>query len=133
MTTTVETKASPSAANDAPACVVHFAPDGRFTGAWRAAQRRCGYGKRAAGTERPMQLFRQFLARVRAWRAARRALNTPADILTLVAFQTFQTGIHREVTPSGVRVFSLCGTCGARLEASATLCEECAQRRSRLL
>lgn len=41
-------------------------------------------------------------------------------------------GIHREVSRSGVRYFSLCASCGMRLEASATLCEECAQRRSRL-
>ena len=41
-------------------------------------------------------------------------------------------GIHRGVTRSGVRYFSLCASCGMRLEASATLCEECAQRRSRL-
>ena len=52
-----------------------------------------------------------------------------ADVLPLIAFQT---AIHREVTTSGVRVYSLCGSCGARLEASATLCEDCAQRRSRL-
>ncbi|HMA24431.1 MAG TPA: hypothetical protein VKP00_10565 [Gemmatimonadaceae bacterium] len=39
--------------------------------------------------------------------------------------------IHRDVTPNGVRVYSLCATCGARLHASATLCEECAQKRSR--
>jgi predicted amidophosphoribosyltransferase len=43
-----------------------------------------------------------------------------------------QSAIHRDVTSSGVRVYSLCGSCGARLEASATLCEDCAQRRSRL-
>jgi ribosomal protein L40E len=77
-----------------------------------------------------MQLFRQFIARVQAWRAARRALRMqPTDMLPLIAFQT---AIHREVTSSGVRVYSLCGCCGARLEASATLCEECASRRSRL-
>jgi hypothetical protein len=77
-----------------------------------------------------MQLIRKFIARVRAWRAARRALRMdPADVFSLVAFQA---AIHRDVTPAGVRVFSLCGSCGARLEASATLCDECAQRRSRL-
>ena len=77
-----------------------------------------------------MQLFRQFIARVRAWRATRRALHMkPTDVLPLIAFQT---AIHRDVTSSGVRVYSLCGSCGARLEASATLCEDCAQRRSRL-
>jgi ribosomal protein L40E len=76
-----------------------------------------------------MQLFLQFFARVQAWRASRRALRMKADVLPLIAFQA---AIHREVTSSGVRVYSLCGSCGARLEASATLCEECASRRSRL-
>jgi hypothetical protein len=77
-----------------------------------------------------MQLFRQFIARIQAWRASRRALRIkPTEILPLIAFES---GIHREVTSSGVRVYSLCGCCGARLEASATLCEECASRRSRL-
>ena len=77
-----------------------------------------------------MQLFRQFIARVQAWRAARRAIRiNVTDVLPLMALQT---AIHREVTSSGVRVYSLCGSCGARLEASATLCEDCAQRRSRL-
>jgi hypothetical protein len=77
-----------------------------------------------------MQLFRQFIARIQAWRTARRALRIhPADLLPLMALQS---AIHRDVTSSGVRVYSLCGSCGARLEASATLCEDCAQRRSRL-
>ena len=76
-----------------------------------------------------MQLLRQFIARLQAWHAARRALRMKAtDVLPLLAYQT---SIHREVTSSGVRVYSLCGSCGARLLASATLCEECAQRRSR--
>lgn len=75
-----------------------------------------------------MQLFRRFIARVQAWRTSRRALRMkPNDVLPLIAFHA---AIHREVTPTGVRVYSLCGTCGARLEASATLCEECASRRS---
>jgi hypothetical protein len=43
---------------------------------------------------------------------------------------SYAAPIHREVTANGVRVFSLCGSCGARLNASATLCEECAQKRS---
>jgi len=77
-----------------------------------------------------MQLFRQFIARVQAWRATRRAIRIKAtDILPLMSLQS---AIHREVTSSGVRVYSLCGSCGARLQASATLCEDCAQRRSRL-
>ena len=77
-----------------------------------------------------MQLFLQFIARVQAWRASRRVLRAKVtDILPLIAFQA---AIHRDVTSSGVRVYSLCGSCGARLEASATPCEECASRRSRL-
>jgi hypothetical protein len=77
-----------------------------------------------------MQLFRQFIARIQAWRAARRAFRiNPTDVLPLMALQS---AIHRDVTSSGVRVYSLCGSCGARLDASATLCEDCAQRRSRL-
>jgi hypothetical protein len=38
--------------------------------------------------------------------------------------------ILRDVSPAGVRVYSLCGSCGARLEVSATLCGACAARRS---
>ena len=76
-----------------------------------------------------MQLLRQFIARLQAWHTARRALHLkPSDMLPLIAYQT---SIHREVTSNGVRVYSLCGSCGARLLASATLCDECAQRRSR--
>jgi hypothetical protein len=77
-----------------------------------------------------MQLIRHFITRIQAWRAARRALRiSPTDVLSLMALQS---AIHRDVTSSGVRVYSHCGSCGARLEASATLCEDCAQRRSRL-
>ncbi len=86
--------------------------------------------KSAAGTKRPMQLFRQFIARVQGWFAARRALRIKStDVLPLMSLQS---AIHRDVTASGVRVYSLCGNCGIRLEASATLCEDCAQRRSHL-
>src|SRR5207249_10308984 len=84
----------------------------------------------AAGTKRPMQLFHQFIARLRAWRAGRRRLRLEAtDMVSLMALRP---AIHRDVTPSGIRVYSLCGSCGVRLGTSATLCEDCAQRRSRL-
>jgi hypothetical protein len=77
-----------------------------------------------------MQLFRQFIARFQAWRSARRTLRMkPIDVLPFIAYHA---SIHREVTPTGVRVYSLCGSCGARLLASATLCDDCAQRRSRM-
>lgn len=74
-----------------------------------------------------MLVLRSFLARVRAWymRAVGRTLTIGIDVTTLVP-ATGQ-GILRDVTPNGVRVYSLCGGCGARLQCSATLCEECAQ------
>ena len=74
-----------------------------------------------------MRFLRSFLARARAWymKAVGRTLTITFDVATLVP-ETGQ-GILRDVTPNGVRVYSLCGGCGARLECSATLCEECAQ------
>jgi len=39
--------------------------------------------------------------------------------------------VYREVTRDSVKVYSLCGCCGSRLRASATLCDDCAQRQSR--
>jgi predicted amidophosphoribosyltransferase len=38
--------------------------------------------------------------------------------------------ILRDVSRNGVRVYSLCGSCGAQLAASATLCDACARSRS---
>jgi hypothetical protein len=70
-----------------------------------------------------MQYLRSILARFRAWRLRRqfRTAVGPSQLLS------FGPTIHRDVTPNGVRVYSLCGGCGARLACSATLCEECAQ------
>ena len=70
-----------------------------------------------------MQQLRSILARFRAWRLKRRYGTFMGTSLLL----SFGPAIHRDVTPTGVRVYSLCGGCGARLECSATLCEECAQ------
>ena len=77
-----------------------------------------------------VQFFRRIIARFRAWTMRRR---TPKPLITPVYlhFPAPSAAIHREVTRNGVRVYSLCGDCGARLQASATLCEECAQKRSR--
>jgi len=70
-----------------------------------------------------MRYLRSMLARIRAWRLKRRLGSaTGATVL-----MSFGPSIYRDVTPTGVRVYSLCGGCGARLECSATLCEECAQ------
>lgn len=71
-----------------------------------------------------MAFLRQLLNRFRAWRAARQVSGTIPLVIPAAH------PIFREVSSSGVRVFSLCGSCGARLEMSATLCNACAQRRS---
>ena len=80
-----------------------------------------------------MQSLRELISRMlswQGWRLLRRtpAAPTPAPLPFLV---TMTRPIYREVTSQGVRVYSLCGSCGAQLAASATLCESCAQRRSR--
>jgi hypothetical protein len=70
-----------------------------------------------------MQYLRSILARFRAWQMRRRSGHESRPSLLL----SFGASIYRDVTPNGVRVYSLCGGCGARLECSATLCEECAK------
>lgn len=70
-----------------------------------------------------MQLIRQLILRFRAWRQ-RGAMEAVPALIAL------GPPILREVSPGGVRVYSLCGSCGSRLEVSATLCDACAQRRS---
>jgi hypothetical protein len=69
-----------------------------------------------------MRYLRSILARFRAWRMSRNGIADGPSLLL-----SFGPSIHRDVTPTGVRVYSVCGGCGARLECSATLCEECAQ------
>lgn len=77
----------------------------------------------------PSQFFSRIVARYRAWKERRR----PTVTLPPATFFHFPGGaqIHRDVTANGVRVYSLCGDCGMQLQASATLCDECAQKRSR--
>ena len=69
-----------------------------------------------------MRFIRSIVARFRAWQMKRKGIADEPSLLL-----SFGPSIHRDVTPTGVRVYSLCGGCGARLECSATLCEECAQ------
>jgi ribosomal protein L40E len=79
-----------------------------------------------------MQALRELISRVRAWRmwsALRRRPVTPAAASP--HFVTQNRPILREVSAQGVRVYSLCGSCGAHMSASATLCEACARTRSR--
>jgi ribosomal protein L40E len=78
----------------------------------------------------PVQLIHRLVARVRRWREARRNAHPPLTSLFLNS-HAYAPTIHRDVTSTGVHVYSLCGDCGARLRASATLCDECAQKRSR--
>jgi hypothetical protein len=76
----------------------------------------------------PVQLFRRLIDRIRAWRARDQA-RLPFVKPYALTFPSYGPQIHRDVTPHGVIVYSLCGECGSRLHASATLCEECAQKR----
>ena len=69
-----------------------------------------------------MRYLRSILARFRAWQFKR--LRLPAEYPLLLSIGP---AIHRDVTRNGVRVYSLCGGCGARLECSATLCDACAR------
>lgn len=76
-----------------------------------------------------MWYLRNIVARVRAWFSSKVGpeprTSNPFLLVSLSA------SIHRDVTPHGVRVYSLCGGCGARLEISATLCDSCARSRQR--
>jgi len=78
----------------------------------------------------PVQMFRRFIARLRAWKLQRAQRSQFVDSL-VPHIMNVAPPLHREVTASGVRFYSLCGDCGAQLNASATLCDECAQKRSR--
>lgn len=76
-----------------------------------------------------MQFIRHVIARLTrfgTWITDRRhrSVITPLSL-------SFTTPIYRDVTRNGVHIYSLCAVCGARLQASATLCEECAVKQSR--
>lgn len=78
-----------------------------------------------------MRALHELINRIRAWRpwkALRRPSVAP-DVARPVLFVEDRP-ILREVTPFGVRVYSLCGQCGAQLSMSATLCDACARSRS---
>jgi ribosomal protein L40E len=79
-----------------------------------------------------MQSLRELIRRVWSWAGWRLGrASVPPQVSALPFLVTMERPILREVTSQGVRVYSLCGSCGAQLAASATLCESCAQRRSR--
>ncbi len=78
-----------------------------------------------------MQSFRDLLSRMRGWRLWRALRRAPVASATgLPPYFMLSRPILREVSRHGVRVYSLCGSCGARLSASATLCNACARSRS---
>jgi hypothetical protein len=80
-----------------------------------------------------MQSLRQLISRIRSsrlWRSLRHPARVPSLPLALSFDVTTSRPILRDVTPHGVRVYSLCGSCGAHLAASATLCDACARSRS---
>jgi len=72
------------------------------------------------------QYLDRYLARIREWHAQRRARR---QLLTLLVVP-IEMPILREVSSQGIRILSLCATCGARLGRSATLCDDCARKRS---
>ena len=70
-----------------------------------------------------MPFLKSMLARVRAWLSGKQETVVFDEAL----LASFGPSIYRDVSSTGVRVYSLCGGCGARLECSATLCEGCAR------
>ena len=84
----------------------------------------------SAQTESMKYLHRvhQLWQRLIDWRRRRPAAPAPAAFVP--DFAKIEPTLARDVSLSGVRFFSLCAACGCRLESSATLCEDCAHRRS---
>ena len=75
-----------------------------------------------------MRYVRRIWDRLIAWRRSR---NAPPPVkLPVPDFLGGLPSLSREVTSNGVRFYSLCGTCGERMESSATLCDECARKRT---
>ncbi|HET9426521.1 MAG TPA: hypothetical protein VFO55_14210 [Gemmatimonadaceae bacterium] len=74
-----------------------------------------------------MLFVRRFWNRLVAWRESRR---TPVTAPVIPDFALQIPSIARDVSSHGVRFYSLCGTCGERMESSATLCDDCARKRT---
>jgi hypothetical protein len=77
-----------------------------------------------------MQYVLRIWNRLQAWRDSRR---TPVAAVMVPDFTSSTPSISRDVSSGGVRFYSLCGTCGERMETSATLCDDCARKRSGFL
>jgi ribosomal protein L40E len=77
-----------------------------------------------------MRYFRKWMSSLRAWVERARG-DAPFDsVPVLDALLASERPLFREVSAHGVRVYSLCVSCGAHLAASATLCDACARRRT---
>ena len=93
-------------------------------------------GRRAetfVASERSMQSVKQIISWIREWRVwGAMGLSTPQRLVApdTGPLLTGARAILRDVTPNGVRVYSLCGCCGVLLSASATLCDACARARA---
>ena len=74
-----------------------------------------------------MQFILRLWNRLLAWRASRKA---PAPPIMVPDFTAYLPSLARDVSSRGVRFYSLCGTCGDRMESSATLCDDCARKRT---
>lgn len=77
-----------------------------------------------------MQFVLRLWNRLKAWRSSHR---TPAVTVVIPDFTASIPSISRDVSSRGVRFYSLCGTCGDRMESSATLCDDCARKRTGFL
>jgi hypothetical protein len=78
-----------------------------------------------------MQALRELISRVREWRMWHALRRRPLAPAPASPFVIQVRPILRDVSAHGVRVYSLCGSCGAHMSASATLCDGCARARSR--
>jgi hypothetical protein len=74
-----------------------------------------------------MQFILRLWNRLLAWRASR---NAPPPSVMVPDFTAYLPSLARDVSSRGVRFYSLCGTCGDRMESSATLCDDCARKRT---
>lgn len=74
-----------------------------------------------------MQFVRRVWNRLVMWRKSR---QPQVVSIAVPDFTLHLPSIARDVSSHGVRFFSLCGTCGERMESSATLCSDCARKRT---
>ena len=74
-----------------------------------------------------MQFVRRVWNRLVMWRESRKA---PVVEIAVPDFTSSIPNISRDVSSHGVRFYSLCGTCGDRMQSSATLCDDCARKRT---